>query len=116
MVDGVLLLRDGRLIQRIGLDERVGIFRYPIETPPDSPSMQPNQFFSFTILSSPVLRDEDSCHSFPLTDPSIHTAKSQHSAKPSVLQKMLSVRVDISQNPPQKKNSAPPPSPLVTSS
>jgi hypothetical protein len=56
-----LLLRDGRLIQRIGLDERVGIFRYPIETPPDSPSMRPNQFFSFTILSSTVSRYEDLC-------------------------------------------------------
>jgi hypothetical protein len=58
-MDGALLLRDGRLIQRIGLDERVGIFRYPIETPPDSPSMRPNQFFSFTILSSTVSRYED---------------------------------------------------------
>jgi hypothetical protein len=68
---------------------RVGILRYPIDTSPDSPSMQPNQFFSFKILSSPVLRDEDSCYPFPLTDPSIPTDKSraQHSAEQSVLPK-----------------------------
>jgi hypothetical protein len=73
----------------------VGIFRYPIDTSPDGPSIHPNQFFSLTILFSTcitqrglVLTVENSCHSISLTNPRILTAKSQaqHSAKQSVLQ------------------------------